>query len=98
MLNEGERLLRVKCRANDAGVDVLSMKIYKTDWSGAAARTQLGATANSTGATGADETLDSGAIAESVGAATFCSYFAEFTCTYSAGCNFGGIDVTTDVP
>jgi hypothetical protein len=98
MLNEGERLLRVKCRANDAGSDVLSMKVYKTDWSGAISRTQLGATASSTGSSGADETLDSGAIAEVAGGATYCTYFAEFTCTYSAGCNFGGLDVTTDVP
>lgn len=98
VLEEGERLLLVEARVFDAGSDVLTMKVFKADYSGASpGGAQLGVTANSVGAAGNYETLTTGALTEDVDA-TYTTYFANFTCTYSAGGGIGGLWITTDFP
>ena len=97
-VDQGERITQVQCRVTDAGTDVITMKIWRSDLSGTnASRTQLGSSADSVGATGALETLSVTGLTEVVGT-QFYQYFAEFTCTYSAGGNISGLYVTTDVP
>ena len=97
-VDQGERILLIEARVKDNGSDVITMKVWRADYNGTGdVSTQIGTTANSTGAAGLNETLTSGAVTELVSSG-YTTYFAVFTATFSAGTVIDGIWVTTDVP
>ena len=99
-LTQGEKITELSARVQDSGADSITMKLFKSDLTGAGTGvvTQIGATQTSVGAAGLHETLSLAGLAEVVGSTHF-QYWVEFVKTGNTSGGFlTSVLLTTDVP